>query len=258
MREYQKGVTLIELMVSVAVGLIVAAMMFGIYANSAVKSSELLKTSKLNQELYSLMLVMGNDIRRAGYWGNPDYENPQDNPFSQDDNTGLGVIDDLVSNTRVAANSAAGGECILYAFDADEDGLLDDTDIFGFRLNNGIVQMREKGDASETVNDDCSKGSWRNVTDVDQFLVEELNFSLARTQCINADEPNDTDDDSNGVIDDEDSDCYANVPTDGSGVITVETRQVTISMTASLVSDANVKSSIKEDVRVRNDMVRIR
>ncbi|MEJ2330850.1 MAG: prepilin-type N-terminal cleavage/methylation domain-containing protein, partial [Gammaproteobacteria bacterium] len=90
MKKSEQGFTLIELLISVTIALIISAAIFGIYANSAGTSAAMLKSSKLNQELYSLMLVMSNDIRRAGYWGNPTasseyFEKPQDNPFSRDE-----------------------------------------------------------------------------------------------------------------------------------------------------------------------------
>ena len=254
----QEGISLIEVMVSMTVGLIIMATMFSIYVTSSVSNAAVLSNSKLNQELSSLMLVMSNDIRRAGYWGTPDFENPQNNPFSQVGNTALVVVNDMTADVQMAENSAVGGECILYTYDSDNDGVVDNEDIYGFRLNNGVVQMRQQGDATAPDNDSCTTGTWLDVTDGNMISVTALNFNPVNSQCLNTDEPNGEDDDTNGVIDDEDSDCYANVPAAGSGAITVETRQIDISFSGNLVEDAFVTASLQQEVRVRNDLVRLR
>src|SRR5690606_35070928 len=101
-----------------------------------------------------VMTVMTNDIRRAGYWGNlalSDYANPHLNPFAQVDVTALEVH---AGNVEQAATGA--GECIVYAYDADNDGVLDNEDIRGFRLNNGVVQMRANGDVTNATHDSCT------------------------------------------------------------------------------------------------------
>jgi type IV pilus assembly protein PilW len=214
----------------------------------------MLKSSKLNQELYSLMLVMSNDIRRAGYWANPAadmeyFERPQDNPFSLD-KTELSLIastDNYVSiNDPISGNSADKAQCVLYAFDQDGDGLLDNQEIFGFRLRDNAVEMRigwndyDPSDATlSVINDDCSLGNWEAVTDPNQIRIRELTFKRDESQCINA-------------VDN--SDCYTDAP--DADEITVETRQVNIALVGELVNDPTVRAKIVQDVRIRNDRVR--
>jgi type IV pilus assembly protein PilW len=253
MQKSEQGFTLIELLISVTIALIISAAMFGIYANSAGTSAAMLKSSKLNQELYSLMLVMSNDIRRAGYWANPAadlnyFERPQDNPFSLDA-TELSLIastDDYVTSQIKAGNSGDEARCVLYAFDQDGDGALDKEEIFGFRLRDNAVEMRigwndyDPADpAFSVINDDCSLGNWEAVTDPNQIRIRELTFKRNQSQCINA-------------VDN--SDCYTDLP--DADEITVETRQVNIVLAAELVSDPAVRASIEQDVRIRNDRVR--
>ena len=253
MYKSEQGFTLIELLISVTIALIISAAIFGIYANSAGTSAAMLKSSKLNQELYSLMLVMSNDIRRAGYWANPamdmDYfERPQDNPFSLDE-TELSLIasaDNYVTNQTKAGNSADEAQCVLYAFDQDGDGTLDKEEIFGFRLRNNAVEMRIGWDGYDpddstlsVINDDCSLGNWEAVTDANQIRIEELRFTRDKSQCINAAD---------------NTDCYTDAP--DADEITVETRQVNIALVGELVSDPSVRAKIEQDVRIRNDRVR--
>lgn len=102
-RYSQCGMTIIELMVGLTVGLIVVGMVVSVYITSLGTSSDTLKSSRLNQEMSAIINIMANDIRRAGYafadgqdWDNPDpltgavdpddLENalePSTNPFNQ-------------------------------------------------------------------------------------------------------------------------------------------------------------------------------
>jgi type IV pilus assembly protein PilW len=254
MGKSEQGFTLIELLISVTIALIISAAIFGIYANSAGTSAAMLKSSKLNQELYSLMLVMSNDIRRAGYVAAPDpatadpdayiefFENPQKNPFSQDD-TELGLIDSYTTNGPIIENSADEGQCVLYTFDQNEDGILNKEEIFGFRLVDNVVEMRVGWDdydpSTDTINKDCINGNWDSVTDDKLIKIQKLGFSRVESRCINAADK---------------TDCYVDDP--ASTETTVETRQINIRLEGSLVNDPGVVALIEQDVRVRNDRVK--
>ena len=259
----QKGFSLIELMVSTVVGMIIIAGATNVYLTTIVSSSDTLKQSKLNQELSTLMSVMAGDVIRAGVTGDLDYVSPQTNAFNQVDNTALEVIDNLADDNQVTwANAATGGSCILYTYDADLDGVVDDGDIFGFRLNNGVVEMRQQGDVvNNTRHDSCndSDDTWLQVTDGRIINVTSLNFAFDKSECINTREPNDADEDGNGTNDNSgEMDCYDTIPVNGSGNITVEVRQIDITLTGQLVADASVSASLNQSVRVRNDLIRQR
>ena len=60
------------------------------------------------------------------------------------------------------------------------------------------------------------------------------------------------------VDDDGEADCYAAVPANGSGDVTVETREVQITLDAELTNDDFVNLTLTQNVRVRNDWVRSR
>lgn len=258
----QRGFTLVELLISVTIGLLITSATIFIYVSVAQSSTITLKASKLNQELAALLTVMTNDIRRAGY-SNDGLANITTNIFSATDDTALEVIDNMTDNNQIAANSAAGGECIVYAYDSNDDGNLDDTDIGGFRLNNGVVQMRQQGDVVSNANDhdNCNDAddTWLDMTDGSLVTITNLNFALDNSECLNASEPDGLDNDGDGDIDNaEEVDCYTEVPANGSGNLTVETRGVTISVTGNLVNDTAVTLTLNEDIRVRNDLIRIR
>jgi type IV pilus assembly protein PilW len=263
----QRGLTLIEMLVGVAVGIIVIGGAVVVYASSVQSSNETLRSSRLNQEIAGLMLVIANDVRRAGYWevgGAPAF---QMNPFSQMNATALVAIDDMASDTIQGPTGQ--GSCITYAYDAtylgaNNPGVIDSTDLFGFRLNNGVVQMRQSGvvDGTACVGGTCQScvnGTWANVTDPDLVEVTALNFDLVNSNCLNASEPDLVDDNADGLIDEDvEADCYVTVPVAGDGDVTAESREILVTVAARLANDITTRASASQTIRVRNDVIRIR
>ena len=121
--QHVKGFSLIEMMVSMTVGLILMSGIIGVFANSVKSNADNLKHIRLNQELRAIMDVMSRDIRRAGYWS--DADGTTNNPYG--------------SITFSATN-----QCITYSYDdGDGDAVPENEDKFGFRLNSEAVEIRE-------------------------------------------------------------------------------------------------------------------
>lgn len=266
----QKGLSLIEMMVSVAAGLIVVAGVTSVYLSTVTSSSDTLKQSKLNQEMAALMNVMNSDLRRAGIWGNmaantSNFDNPQNNPFAQSNDTALDIFSGttkiLPRNMVTNAATYPGGDCILYSYDTDQNGIVDNSDLLGFRRvvtdGTGVVQMRTAS-ATAAAHNSCgdANNTWTDVTDSGTINVTALNFTLASSACINVNEPDGSDspNDADGTIDNAtEMDCYTT--TAASGNVTTETRQIDIILSAQLLNDSAVRSRMNQSVRVRNDLV---
>jgi type IV pilus assembly protein PilW len=257
----QSGMTLLEIMISLAVAMIVLGSVGVVYISTVRTTGSMLMASKLNQELTAASSVIVNDMRRAGYWGNmtpANYAAPQANPFAQLDNTALEV-----HAANVQQPTTGSGECIVYAYDADNDGIVDNADIRGFRLVGTVVQMRERGDTvANATHDSCNNANdtWLDVTDGNLIAVTALTFDLAGSTCLNSAEPDGEEDGGDPLVVDDplERDCYTVVPAAGSGDITVETRQVTITLSGRLANDPIVTYTLSQDARVRNDLVRVR
>lgn len=240
-------------MITVALGMsVISSVLIG-YLATYSGSVNTLANSKLTQEMTTLMNVMVEDIRRAGYSNNT-VSTAAANPFNDTATTALAVFNNMTSNTLQAGTGS--GSCILYSYDRDQDGVVDANELFGFRLNAGVVEMRTTGVPANAPT--CAGvGQWAELTDAGFMNVTTLTFSLAASECLNGREPDTVDNDgANGVDDVAEVDCYAMAPATGN--ITVETRQVTITLAAELTNDAFVRMSMTQNVRVRNDMVRIR
>lgn len=258
----QRGFTLIELLISLTIGLIVLAAASSFYVTTVTNSSSSISASRLNQELSTLMSVMVQDIRRAGYWRDA-ASDPTQNPFNTVDVTALTVRPSIGDPTGVSAS----GECILYTYDSNDNGTLDDENIFGFRLANGVVQIRLSSSATNSRHDYCNNTGdiWEDVTDGNLVRITNLTFdtadATAPSTCLNIREPDGLDNGGDsGVDDDKEYDCYdpLSIPTSGSGDITVETRQIAITLVGELTNDSGVRVALTQSVRVRNDLVRER
>jgi type IV pilus assembly protein PilW len=268
----QQGATLIELLISVVIGLIIAASMLGMYVTTTSNSSEILKSSKLNQELSSLMTVMVNDIRRAGYAG--DFLGAvSDNKFTYfDDGT-----TELKNVIRVV-----GGNCILYAYNTDgysEEGAVPtNDDVRGFRLNNGAVEMLRLTDVDSNVqvlNGYCSGGDvdldgepdWLPLTDPATTRIGALAFNMDQnSSCLNLSlTVNDAagniyycNDYYNEYLNGDYSASQADAP--GPDEVIHISNQVGIELSGELVSDETTSLTIGDsnqavNVRLRNDIL---
>lgn len=275
-RYSQNGLTVIELLVGMTVGLLVVGMVLSVYLTTLGTSGDTLKASRLNQEIAAIMNIMVNDIRRAGYafpdgpdWDDPggadpddmdNYQEPTTNPFNQIGVTALEVRD---AATDTDQGSQGNGDCIVYGYDASmgdgdgvDDDVRDDDEFFGFRYNadtDAIMMRRALDWTGGDVANSCAAdaGTWETLNDESNIEITSLDFDLAGSSCINSAEP-----DGNGNDDDAESDCYNTVPTPGSGHRTVERRDVLITINARLVDDPQVTTTMVQRVAVRNDLVR--
>ena len=255
-RQFQRGLTITELMITVALGMTVISSILLGYLATYRSSLNTLSASRLNQDMGALMSVMKGELRRDGYTANFNSANfPLDNNFNVANNTALEVFNSMAGNAQQGVQGS--GSCIVYAYDRDEDGNVDADELGGFRLNGNVVEMRTAGNVADP--DTCASAgnTWVALTDPGFVTINTLIFDLAGSQCLNSREPDLVDNDANGTVDNaEEADCYAVLPVGGSGDLTVETREIAITVTGSLASDAFVSMTLTSNVRVRNDWVR--
>lgn len=216
---HQKGLSLIELLIAMVLGLVLLVGVSELYSNSARTYNDNIKVTRLNQELRAALTMMSNDIRRAGFsaaaaptqWVNQ-------NPFQ-----------------AIFVNGNA--NCILFSYDhgngsgsaVGPDGILNTgtgllvDENFGYRLSGDALQSRVNGLG-------CDDNGWQSLTD-SSITITNLQFAL------NAQPINGPDADNDGTAD------Y---------VLTV--RDVRILITGRLTNDATVTRTLDTTVRVRNDL----
>jgi prepilin peptidase dependent protein B len=223
----QTGFTLIELMIALVLGLIILSATIGIYTTTVKGSTDTINSARLNHDLESIMLLMVNDIRRAGYWGGAAVGvDSSTNPFT------IGAANIQTPTTG----------CILYSYDANSDGTPNNREYYGFKLQDGAISIRSSDTAETTT--DCTDTGWSAFT-VSDVNVTKLTFTPAY-KCLNV-----------STAFSYDSPC-ATVATDGNlvaGQKATESRQLNIVLEGKLTNDTTVTKTLKGTVKVRNDRI---
>lgn len=157
----QTGLTLIEMMIAMVLGLFVTAVIITVFSTNVRSSTENIKMIRLNQELRGVMTMMVDELKRAGYSGKPSVS-----VFNDDFN---------ISSS-----------CVRYAYDADSDADTGDTapegnERFGFKLDDNTVKWTSSGgDPGATLGSpDCDDGTWDKLTDTNLAFITTLNFDIS-------------------------------------------------------------------------------
>ncbi|MCK0511268.1 PilW family protein [Aromatoleum buckelii] len=227
-RSTQKGLSLVELMVGVTVGLVVMTGITTFFVNYLQNNRQLIQMARLDQEMRTAMDIVARDIKRMGY--------------KRD------VHLDILNLTQDSSSRAAtfpiflnpqadiSGSEIKFWYDENSDDTLDTgatTEQHGYRLDSNTLQRRDGG-------------TWQAITDPNVTQITE--FALSRTyRCIDID----GDDPANGGP----AVCAGTPPTpskshDGAHFVT----EIAITMSGQLKADSAVKRTLNERVRVRADI----
>lgn len=178
MKNKQGGMTLVELMVGSAVGLIVLAAVLATYISVARSASEVLASAKLNAELRAAMDMMVSEIRRAGSWtATPAERENGDNPFTRRTCTQISDINILDS-----------GKAIEFSYNGSFLGSAEGT-VFGFRLDEKAIKTLQCNIDSAQPNQ-CQTGNllttgWEKLTDDNNVVIEALSFGTLGSRCMN-------------------------------------------------------------------------
>jgi prepilin peptidase dependent protein B len=229
----QKGYTLIEIMIALLIGLVIVAAAITIYISTIKGSTDTINSARLNYDLDSVMLLMVNDIRRAGYWGGAvDGADSSANPFT----TSTGNIQIIQTSTTPPVR------CILYSYDANNDGTPNNGEYYGFKLQNEAISMRSSDTAEATT--DCTGIGWSALTVTESVNVTELTFTTSY-QCLNVTTALSYNTTCAAV-------AAANLAT---GNKAIESRQINIVLAGRLVNDQTVTKTLNGTVKVRNDRI---
>lgn len=237
----QQGVSLIELMVGLTVGLIIVMAAGAMYITNLLSARDTGASLRLNSEVRMAMDVMIDEIRRAGYSpGNT----PATNPF-------------MAAGTDLRVNAA--GTCVEFAYDANGNGVVDDgsgaapSEYFGFRITSGILETRTGGD--QALND-CDTGTWNQLTTPAFVTLSPTGstpyFSIGY-QCM--DTTSNTP--STASVAERcltSANSFNSLPS-GTNTNLLETRTVTVSFTATSPVESTFRAVAQQSVWVRNNRV---
>lgn len=226
-RRSQHGLSIIELLVGVAVGLFIIGGAIKLMVDNLVSNQRMVMETRINQDLRAAADLIARDLRRAGYW-----RNAPSGVFSAGAPT-------VIANPYGAVNLASNE--IDYSFSRDADAAISDAEAAGYRLNGGAVQMLRSTPAT---------GNWQPLTDPNTVTVTGFTITpnlrtielYTYCQCRIT------------------LSCPVSLFQVGGANYSsrprLEVRSYDLVITGQSPTDANVRRTIRESVRVRNDLLR--
>jgi prepilin peptidase dependent protein B len=210
----QRGLSIVELLVGVALGLVVAAAAAKLLAGQLGESRSLLREARLMQDLRTAADLVTRDLRRVGHWG-----------AAASGVWGPGASASAVLPNPYAAlpPGDAASDAISFQFSRDgvENHSVDSNERFGFRLRNGTLEMQ------------LGAANWQALTDTTLLTVTV--FSITPTvQTISLA-------------------GYCAAACTGGSCPQQQVRSLAVRLAGRARSDATVTRSVHSEVRLRND-----
>ena len=235
--QHQRGLSLVELLVGIVIGMIVLVGATQLFVNHIGNNRQLVLETRVNQELRAAADLIARDIRRSGYWGNATaavIATPTTAPASSP----YGAM----TPTGTAASSS-----ITYNYSqGTENNALDSSEQFGFRLtNSGVLQYLQGGT------------NWQDISDssaltVNTFSVTPVERCVAQQQyCTGG---------SSSTCSSCTLDATTGCPTDPTATACTtcpffRVRRFNIVLQGTSTADSKVVRRLEESVRVRNDQL---
>jgi len=166
----QRGVGLMEMMISMTLSLLTVAVMVVLMSSTLGTGTTTIQMSRLSQELRASMQLMSRDLRRANFHSG--FVSCFANINCRSD---LG-ISAYVNNIHINAD----GNCFWYWLDRNGDADLSNDAVGGFRYSTvggvGVIQMRTSGNLAAN----CDDGDgWELITDPNTVEITSFTVSNA-------------------------------------------------------------------------------
>lgn len=232
-----RGLSIVELMVGVTISLFILAGATMLMTSQMGDNRRLLLEAQVQQDMRAALDLIVRDLRRAGYWAKAYCGVLHPDGAAMPAACSTGIVNPYRATTP--ASAPAGTTSLVYDRSTDEDGQLLGTDDnavgtaerVGFRYNatGRAIEMQ------------ISNGNWQALTDpavleVTDFAITydapelPLPSATATASGVQALGPN------------------------GCPLV-MRSRRVTITLVARAVHDPSVQRSLRDAVRLRNDLV---
>lgn len=212
-----RGLSLVELMVSLALGLSIVAIALTVLDAHLRESRTLLLEARLMQDLRTTVDLMTRHLRRAGHWAEPEAavwradRAARINPYAA-------LVPDPTTSDALQFQGSR---------DLIENHHVDGNESVGFRLQRGVLAMR------------LGEGGWQSLTDPEVLKVTDFQW---RTEVQEQSLPDL---------------CHRPCPTPSSTCPPhLEVRSLYIKVVGQAAKDADVQRSLQSQIRLRNDAVR--
>jgi hypothetical protein len=231
-----RGLSLVELMVGVAVGMFVVAAAALLVSSQLFDNRGLLLETQLQQDLRATADIISREMRRSGYWSQS-----WAGVAKPTGSAAAGDFDVLSSPTLALSVVNATAYELHYRYEREPDNKA-----FGFKLGSDQVLRACQSNGSEA-GGFCDSG-WQDVTDPNTVKVigflpatdrAGLRAKPANDDPIKLPCPN--------LCSDGTTDCWP----------TVTVREIAFTLEGEARSDPRVRRKLESSVRVRNDSVQL-
>lgn len=222
----QRGLSIVELMVGIALGLFVVAGAILMATNAINDNRSMLIETRLNQDLRAATDLIARDLRRAGYWANAAsgvYVAGGSSTLPQNNYRGMIPGSCNASPLPAASDSisATVSNICYYIEQGTTDNTISTGEMFGFSLNDGVISAFIGGATPQ------------ELTDSQTLYVDALEIIPHSTTI----------------------DLASMCPTTPASAPTVTVRLFEIVVRGHAPSDINVVRGIRTYAKVRNDAV---
>jgi prepilin peptidase dependent protein B len=155
-----KGFSLVELLLALLLGMLLLAMVIGLYVSTVANGAKSLKYSRLRTDLQSIMSLIETDIRRAGYGG-----------------------EDFLVASGGTQTIDSFDNCIVYAYDYDyelKQGFQLNNRM-GFRFNSDENEIQFGTGVNALASNCYNEGNWVALSDKQFIKITALNFNVIST-----------------------------------------------------------------------------
>jgi len=153
----QRGMSLVELMVGVTIGLFIVAAATLLVGNQLTDNRRLLLETQLQQDMRASMDIMTRQIRRAGLWS----DGYSVAVLATSDGRPGNLAPDPDGANRFVIGLDAGNSQILFDYWLNAQ----DKKAWGFKLDNGRIKTS------------LSRAGWQDLTDASTVKVTALRFT---------------------------------------------------------------------------------
>ena len=234
---HQRGLSIVELLVGVAVGLFILTGTLKLFSDYVNNNRLLLLETRVNQDLRAAADLIARDLRRASYWGNSTGGVVTTNAQP------LAAVSPYAS---VTPTGTATTSSTTYNYSqGTENNILNDAEKYGFQLVNGVLQYRQGGTDLNP--------NWQALTDGNTLTIS--NFSVTPVQrCVPLQQY------CTGGSSNTCAACATDVATGCPTSICatcpfMNLRRLDIELVGVSTTDALVRRSLRESVRIRNDQL---
>ncbi len=223
----QRGVTLVELMIAMLLGLTVISTIITLFVNSVATNRSALQTTRLHQEMRSIMELISSDLRRAGYFRDAHCTLAARN-LSATAAVSAGCTHQInpFSPIEIGRNLQA-NDCVLFSYDyenganpATPDGIVQTSENYGYKRHIsddgiGFIARRFSGAG-------CAAGGWRRLSNPLMSNITQLSFDATSSRTVAT---------ANGVL---------------------SIRVITITLSGQLANDPTVSSTLQNTTHIAN------